>query len=202
VTLPPLDGLVHLAVASGCGGTTLGLQCVRAALESDGRAIWVSLEPPNPERFRQLLQSIPLSTLSKLHLFPCGESVFTGVEAAGKLCGTLDTRLIVIDDWTPRSGHIDPMAASAIGELVKSLPENAPEILVISSLYEDASGKDTWKVRGRAKLEELGFQTWMLTVDETGHQRRTIDNGNGQLPFLLEDNGFNSRAHSSSSSNP
>jgi hypothetical protein len=94
------------------------------------------------------------------------------------------------------------MAASAIGELVKSLPENAPEILVISSLYEDASGKDTWKVRGRAKLEELGFQTWMLTVDETGHQRRTIDNGNGQLPFLLEDNGFNPRAHSSSSSNP
>nr|AIF01067.1 hypothetical protein [uncultured marine group II/III euryarchaeote KM3_141_C05] len=110
--------------------------------------------------------------------------------------------MIVIDDWTPRSGHIDPMAASAISELVNSLPENAPDILVISSLYEDASGEGVWKVRGRRKLEESGFITWMLTVDDTGHQRRTIDTGNEQISLLLEDNGFNARTQSSSSSNP
>lgn len=202
MTLPPLAGRVHLAVASGCGGTTLALQCVRQELESGGRAIWVSPESPNPERFRQLLSSIPLSTLSKLHLFPCGETISTGIEAAGRLCGSLQTSLIVVDDWTPRSGHVDPMAASAISELVESLPEAAPNVLVISALYEDASGEETWKVRGRGQLEKLGYQTWLLTVEEGGHQRRNLDTGQEKLSLMLGDDGFIARPQSSSSTNP
>jgi len=202
VSLPPLDGLVHLAVASGCGGTTLGLQCVRRELETGGRAIWVSPESPNPERFRQLLNSIPLSTLSKLHLFPCGDAISTGVQAAGRLSNTLDTSLIVIDDWTSRSGHVDPMAASAISELVKSMPENPPNLLVISALYEDASGEETWKVRGRGKLEECGCQTWLLTVEEGGHQRRQLDTGQEKLSLIIGDSGFEASSHSSSSTKP
>jgi hypothetical protein len=94
------------------------------------------------------------------------------------------------------------MAASAISELVKALPENPPDLLVISALYEDASGKETWKVRGREKLEKWGCRTWLLTVEEGGHQRRQLDTGQEKLSLILDDGGFEKRSHSSSSTKP
>ena len=187
--LPNQSTLTHLAVAEGCGGTTMALQYTRDILLDGGRAIWICERAPDPTRFTQLFEEVNVTLLSKLHLLTCGENISNGIDDARKLSDRLLPQIIVIDDWTPRTGHADVLAIDAIEKLQKSINGKCP-ILLTSSLYADASGKNQWKVRGENKISKFGFQTWLLTIKQSGLQKRILTINEINHEFLLNDEGF------------
>ena len=52
--LRSLSGPIHLSVAGGCGGTTLGLQYARGVLSEGNHVVWICDEIPDGERFSQI----------------------------------------------------------------------------------------------------------------------------------------------------
>jgi len=192
VPLPELSPLTHLAVAEGCGGTTMAMQYARDCLIGGGRVIWVCENTPNPERFSQIFDSVEVIALSRLHLLSCGEGLSGGIDDARKLSERLTPQLVVIDDWTPRTGHADKLAINSVSQLLSSLDPKSP-ILMISSLYADASGAGEWKVRGQSALNKISATTWLLTTGHNtlgGVQKRTLKINEEEYTLLIGDDGF------------
>lgn len=189
--LPKLSPLTHLAVAEGCGGTTMAMQFARDTLLDGGRVIWVCETTPDPMRFSQLFDRVEVIALAKLHIHACGEGLAGGIDNARKLSTSLTPQLVIVDDWTPRTGQADKLAINSVAELQSELDFKCP-ILIVSALYGDASGEHEWKVRGQAALDKINATTWLLTISSVGAvQKRILKVGEDeQYQLVIDDEGF------------
>lgn len=190
VPLPELPPVTHLAVAEGCGGTSLALQYARNTLNGGGRVIWVCEKSPDPGRFSQILCDVDVVSLSKFHMMECGEAISGGVLTAGKLAERLTPQLFVVDDWTPRTGQPDRLAISAIESITKIIGSSQCNLLITSALYSDASGEEEWKTRGKKLLEKIKPSNWRLTIAEGGLQKRILRVEDEIIQLQIKDEGF------------
>ena len=192
--IPIVDTAIHLSVESGCGGTTFALQQARMVLEGDGRVVWVCFKQPDPERFSQLLGVLPPVTLARFHRLVAGELMPQGIDSACVLAESMKSiELIVVDDWTPDTGHVSAMTLASVEELAGSNYAERGGILLVSAAYSDPSGEQAGgglKARGEGRLSELGFSTWWLKTDESGGGHRTIGMGGDEIALRLESQGF------------
>lgn len=192
--IPVVDTAVHLAVESGCGGTTFAMQQARMVLEGDGRVVWVCYQQPDPGRFSQLFGGLNPATLARFHRLVTGESMPQGIDSARELADSMRSiRLIVVDDWTPDSGHVSATTLASVGALADSSFADRVGILLVSAAYSDASGERAHgglKARGENRLSAFGFSTWWLRTDESGVGRRTIKVGEQENALRLRSDGF------------
>ena len=192
--IPAVDSAVHLAVESGCGGTTFALQQARMVLEGDGRVVWVCFQQPDPDRFSQLFGVLPPATLARFHRLVAGELMSQGIDSARELADSMSSiQLIVVDDWTPETGHVSAMTLASVAALAGSDFADRGGILLVSAAYSDASGKQVdggLKARGENRLSEFGFSTWWLQTDESGVGRRRVRVGEEEIALRLETEGF------------
>ncbi len=190
VPLPELRPVTHLAVAEGCGGTSLALQYARDILNDGGRVIWVCEKSPDPGRFSQILCDVSVVSLSRFHMMECGEAISGGVLTGGKLAERLTPELFVVDDWTPRTGQPDRLAISAIESITKIIGSSPCNLLITSALYGDASGEGEWKTRGQKLLEKIKPSNWRLTIAEGGLQKRLLIVEEDIIQLQINEDGF------------
>ena len=183
--LPVIEGGVHLAVEGGCGGTTFGLQMARDVLKSDKHVVWICQEMPDGDRFGQLFSEMSPAAVSKMHLIAVGEQTEQGVQSAIALLRALNNiALIVVDDWTDKTGRPKANVQKSMLNLYReSTARNVP-LLAISSAYEDAGGSG-WKSR---KLELR--QTWFLHRHRVDSMRRELHVQETVHALILGDEGF------------
>ena len=191
--IPIVDTAVHLSVESGCGGTTFAMQQARMVLEGDGRVVWVCFEQPDPERFSQLFGVLPPVSLARFHRLVAGELMPQGIDSACVLAESMKSiQLIVVDDWTPDTGHVSAMTLASVEALAGSNYAERGGLLLISAAYSDASGGQAGsglKARGEGRLSEIGFSTWWLQNDESGVGRRIIRVGDEEISLRLKSRG-------------
>ncbi len=169
--LPELPRLTHLAVESGAGGTTLSLQYGRQVLLAGGRVIWLCSVSPHSTRFAQLFGELSPSLLAKFHLVEFGAENINAINDVITLLASLNPNLVVIDDWTPRTGQVSTITLDAIRRLDAATKRSSCSLLLVSSLYSDAGGEVEWRIRGEASIKELEPTTWRLTKKESGGYR-------------------------------
>ena len=103
--LPPITDSVHLSVAGGCGGTTLGLQYARNVLSDGNHVVWICEEMPDGDRFSQIFSELSPVAVSKFHLSAVGDNTEIGINSAIGLLEVLSNiDLVVVDDWTAKFG--------------------------------------------------------------------------------------------------
>ena len=186
--LPTITGGVHLAVEGGCGGTTVGLQMAREVLRDNKHVVWICQEMPDGDRFGQLFADISPAAVSKMHLIAVGDQTEQGVQSATALLRVLNNiALVVVDDWTDKTGRPKSSVQKSMLSLFKETTSRDVPMLAISSAYEDASGGG-WKSR---KLEL--DQTWFLHRSQLDPMRRELHTLDAKLEFVLGDEGFTPR---------
>ena len=184
--LPPLTGCVHLSVEGGCGGTTCGLQYARDVLANDKHVVWICEEIPDGDRFAQLFSELHPTAVSKLHLSAIGENTEIGINSAIDLLDALNNiQLVVIDDWTAKSGKSKSNVIKSMNKLIQKCKTNEVPMIAISSAYEDAAGNG-WKSRGNLE----GCELWFLHRNNLESMRREFHTPSGILNFTLSDEGF------------
>jgi hypothetical protein len=187
--LPTLSGCVHLSVAGGCGGTTWGLQYARESLSQGKHVVWICENIPDGERLSQIFANVSPSAVSKLHLSAVGENTEVGLKSASSLLAALkNIDLVVIDDWTAKTGKVNTDVLKAMNELIKQCASNDVNLIAISTAYEDASGSG-WKSRGNL----IGSQTWFLHRNKTDSMMRELHTEGPVQEFILTDEGFTPR---------
>jgi len=183
---PSPSGCVHLSVAAGCGGTTWGLQQARNALKEGEHVVWICEESPDVGRFSQMFTNVSPSAVSKLHLSAVGENIETGIDSAISLLKVLSNiSLVVVDDWTAKTGKTSPDLRKSMHELIEECKVNKVSLLIISSAYEDAGG-DGWKARGGLKECEI----WFLHRCEREERIRELHIDGVVNEFTITDDGF------------
>jgi|ETNmetMinimDraft_21_1059911.scaffolds.fasta_scaffold14761_4 hypothetical protein len=184
--LPPLTGCVHLSVEAGCGGTTWGLQYAREVLGNDKHVVWICEEMPDGERFSQLFSQLHPTAVSKFHLSAIGENTDIGITSAIDLLDALkNIELVVIDDWTPKSGKSKSNVTKAMINLIQKCTVNDVRMIAISAAYEDASGSG-WKSRGNLD----GCEIWFLHRNNLESMMRELHTPADKLNYTLSDEGF------------
>ena len=187
--LPVLAGCVHLSVAGGCGGTTWGLQYARDSLSQGKHVVWICDEMPDGERFSQIFVDVSPSAVSKLHLSAVGENTELGIQSASSLLEVLNNiDLVVVDDWTSKSGKSKTPVVNAMNDLIKLCATNDVAIIAISAAYEDAAGSG-WKSRGTLS----GCETWFLHRNAVNAMMRELHTEEGVQEYTLTDDGFTPR---------
>ena len=187
--LPTLSGCVHLSVAGGCGGTTWGLQYARESLSRGKHVVWICDEMPDGERFSQLFVDVSPSAVSKLHLSAIGDNTEMGIQSASSLLEVLNNiDLVVVDDWTAKSGKAKTAVVNSMNELIKQCTKNGVTLIAISAAYEDATGSG-WKQRGSL----VGCETWFLHRNNINEMMRELHTETGAQEFILDDAGFTPR---------
>ena len=183
--MDPVQGVVHLAVEAGCGGTTFGLQQARSVLGDGGHVVWVCREMPDGGRFSQLFENVSPIAVSRLHMAAVGDNIEHGVTSALGLLAHLDSiGLVVVDDWTAKTGQVPGALLSSIRSLVTACEARGTPLLLIASAYEDAAGGG-WKARGG-----LEHETWFLHPEEMSLRRLLRES---EELFTLGDEGFTPR---------
>ena len=187
--LPPISGCVHLSVSGGCGGTTFGLQHARQVLISGDHVVWICDEIPDGARFSQLYANVSPSAVSKLHLSAVGENTEIGIKSAIDLLNVLENiSLVVIDDWTSKTGRPDSDLRNSMQTLITTCIEKGVAMVAISSAYEDASGSG-WKARGGLKECEI----WFLHRGQVEAMYRELYTQGDKIEYILSDEGFTPR---------
>ncbi|MDE0708274.1 MAG: hypothetical protein OSB33_04930 [Candidatus Poseidoniales archaeon] len=187
--LPPISGCIHLSVAGGCGGTTCGLQYAREILAAGNHVVWICDKIPNGERFSQIFADVSPSAVSKLHLSAVGENTEMGIKSAiGLLEALQNIRLVVVDDWTAKTGRVSSALLKAMRSLINQCISSDVGLIAISSAYEDAGGSG-WKSRGN--LTEC--ETWFLHRSSMDSMMRELHIDDDVTQFILSDEGFTPR---------
>ncbi len=184
--LPPLSGCVHLSVEGGCGGTTWALQYARNTLEMGKHVVWICNEIPDGERFSQIFTDVTPTAISKLHLSAVGENTEHGLVSATNLLRVLNNiELVVIDDWTSKTGKVKSSLQNSMNDLIELCTMNNVSMIAISSAYEDAAGAG-WKSRGNLG----GCHEWFLHRNNIESMLRELHTPDGIQYFTISDNGF------------
>ena len=181
-----IDGCLHLSVESGCGGTTFALQVARDVLIRNAHVIWVCSEIPDGNRMSQIFMDVSPASVSKLHVAAVGENIASGISSAIGLMNSLDSLgLIVVDDWAPKTGKTPAESTSKVNELIERTGLRNVPLLLISSAYEDASGKSGWLARGSLKCN-----TWFLHNNTQALSLRDLIMNDESQHYRLTDDGF------------
>ena len=184
--LPSPSGCVHLSVEAGCGGTTWGLQQARYALTEGKHVVWICEESPDAGRFSQMFANVSPSAVSKLHLSAVGENIEMGIASAISLLKVLrNIDLVVVDDWTAKTGKPGADLRKSVQKLIDECKVNQVSLLLISSAYEDASGAG-WKARGGLK----DCENWFLHRCEREEWIRELHYNDVVDEFTITDEGF------------
>ena len=187
--LEPITGCVHLAVAGGCGGTTWGLQHARSVLGEGHHVVWICEEIPDGGRFSQLFADVSPIAVSKLHLSAVGENTDVGIKSAIDLLNALENiALVVVDDWTNKSGKPSSDLRNSMHALITTCSDKGVSLIAISSAYEDANGSG-WKARGSLK----GCETWFLHRGQIDSMLRELHVDGEVTEYMLSDEGFTPR---------
>jgi len=187
--LPPISGCIHLSVAGGCGGTTCGLQYAREILATGNHIVWICDKIPDSVRFSQIFADVSPSAVSKLHLSAVGENTEMGIKSAiGLLQALQNIKLVVVDDWTAKTGRVGSTLLKAMRNLISQCKSSDVGLLAISSAYEDAGGSG-WKSRG--DLPEC--ETWFLHRSSIDSMIRELHIDGNVTQFTLSDAGFTPR---------
>ncbi|MCH1411495.1 MAG: hypothetical protein L7U48_05380 [Candidatus Poseidoniaceae archaeon] len=161
---------VHLASESGAGATSLALHMALRALEDGKRVLWAAPEMPDPARFAQVIGGLPPTTATRFHamnLVGRMDLVTKSLlQAATSLPGV---GLVVMDDWAPATGRIPAASMDALSALAKGL-DGIP-LLATTKLGTNMDAEDGFRVRGKERLDEAGFESWRMVVDVTGVRR-------------------------------
>lgn len=183
-----VTGCVHLAVEAGCGGTTFALQQARPLLAEGKHVVWVCRDMPDGARFSQLYEDVSPVAVARFHMAAVGDNIEHGLVSAQGLLGALNSiALVVVDDWTAKTGRVPAALTSSMKELIQSCTDSDVPLLMISSAYEDASGKG-WKARGSLKSE-----TWFLHRSEGNDMLRELHRGESVETLNIGDEGFTPR---------
>ena len=187
--LPSSSGCIHLSVAGGCGGTTWGLQHARDVLEEGMHVVWLCDESPDSNRFSQMFENVSPVAVSKLHLSAVGENMSMGIDSAISLLDALSNiKLMIVDDWTPKTGRPSTDLRKSMQKLIAVCKVNQVRLLIISSAYEDAGGSG-WKARGNLKDCEI----WFLHRCEREGRVRELHMDESVNKFTITDEGFTPR---------
>ena len=92
--------------------------------------------------------------------------------------------LVVVDDWTEKTGRAKSSVKNSMLNLFKETTSRNVSLLAISSAYEDANGAG-WKSR---KLEL--DQTWFLHRSSLDPMRRELHTPEQTHHLVLGDAGF------------
>ena len=151
--------------------------------------MWICEEMPDGNRFSQLFASISPSAVSKLHLSAVGENTEVGIKSAIDLLSVLENiSLVVVDDWTSKTGKPSADLRKSMQTLISSCSEKEVAMIAISSAYEDASGSG-WKARGGLK----GCETWFLHRGQVDSMFRELHVQESMTQYVLSDEGFTLR---------
>ena len=187
--LPPVNGCIHLSVSAGCGGTTFALQHARNALKEGYHVVWICNQIPDGVRFSQIFSDISPASVSKLHLSAVGENIEIGIQSAMDLMNALNNiALIVIDDWTTKSGRPSSNLRNQMHDLVNQCTIHGMPLLAISAAYENADGGG-WKSRGSLD----GCDVWYLHRSERDSMIRELHIGDDVSEYTLHEEGFTPR---------
>ncbi|HJM66200.1 MAG TPA: hypothetical protein QF555_01480 [Candidatus Thalassarchaeaceae archaeon] len=191
--MPQPGNLLHIASEPGAGVTSLALQIIKSSLELDGRIVWIGREMPDPGRLSDILGTIPPTALSRFHAAAFGEHLARGIEQSLDLIEGLDSIThVVIDNWAGFSGRVDKELIQMMSNLIDTCDEKCT-LIVTSSMYADASGKDEWAIRG----PDIFTKTWRLLRKNANSVTRLLDIGEQVLELMPSDNGFIFTSHSS-----
>jgi hypothetical protein len=187
--LPSLSGPIHLSVAGGCGGTTLGLQYARGVLSEGNHVVWICDEIPDGERFSQIFCELPPVAVAKFHLSAVGENTTVGINSAIGLLEVLSNiGIVIVDDWTAKYGKPTSSTTKSMKNLIAICGERNVALMAISSAYEDAGGSG-WKARGNLDPCEV----WFLHRSQIDSMRRELHIGEDVSEYILSDEGFTLR---------
>jgi len=187
--LPKIPGCVHLSVEGGCGGTTLGLQYARQELSAGNHVVWICEEMPDGQRFSQIFSEVSPAVVSKFHLSAVGENTEIGIKSAIDLLEALgNISLVVVDDWTAKTGRVKKTTLKAMHELITQCTNSDVPFIAISSAYEDAAGKG-WKTRGDLR----DCENWFLHRSSMNSMMRELHLADEITEFILVDEGFTPR---------
>jgi hypothetical protein len=183
--------LIHLAVEGSVGGTSLGLHVAADTIADSGRVLWVSEEMPDNTRFSQLFNHLSLTDASRFHAMSFSSSFDKAIDAIIRALDSLPSiKLIVLDDWCPRSGQIPSLNVNQVSRISEKLLPGVL-LLLISKSTIDASGERSGSVFARAenKMRDNGFSIWTLSRPKDGPLRNL--SRDGELNELkLDKNGF------------
>ena len=194
-------GTTHLAVVSGSGGSTLGLQIARELILQDKHVFWVGSRMPDPKRFSQIFKGVPFSSSSKLHISEGSEKLEFAINSTINVVSLLNNvGAVIVDDWVPRTGKADKSTINVVKRLSSTCKEKDISLLLISSAYEkvEGSGKmidpaddEDWPYRIRAQKQSEDFvdNIWWLTLANNLNLRNLWD-GNSKIELKLDNSGF------------
>jgi hypothetical protein len=187
--LPQISGCIHLSVAGGCGGTTCGLQYAREILDAGNHVVWICDSIPDGARFSQIFSDVSPSAVSKLHLSAVGDNTEIGINSAIDLMRVLQNiKLVVIDDWTAKTGRVSSTRLKAMHKLIDQCISSDVKLIAISSAYEDAGGTG-WKSRGNL----AACETWFLHRSPVDSMMRELHINGNVTQYILSDEGFTLR---------
>ena len=167
------SNLVHLAVEGSIGGTSLGLHVAADTIGESGRVLWVGEEMPDNSRFSQLFEHLSIADASRFHGMSFSSSFDKAIDSIITAIDSLPSvKLIVLDDWCPRSGQIPAVNIEHISRLINHVSSDIL-LLLISKSTIDASGKRSGSVfaRSEKKMDGLGFSIFTLSRPKDGPMR-------------------------------
>jgi len=164
---PSLDGsAIHLAVEGSCGGTSLGVQLARQAIEGGGRVLWAAPEFPDGVRFSQIFEGMELTASSRFHAMNLGgnldQSLASLKNSAKMLPGV---NLVVLDDYCSDSGQLPSDIVKAVNKFIA----NSDWTTLLISKGGESMDSSPLIARGKNKLETDVI--WLLTRPQSDSKR-------------------------------
>ena len=180
-----LDGsTIHLAVEGGCGGTTIGIQLARQAIQDGGRVLWAAPDLPDGIRFSQIFADLNLSASSRFHGLNLGGNLDMALESLSNASNMLPgVSLIVLDDYCPDNGRMTKNVIEAVNKFTSN---TSTTVLLISKGGEAMDGSPLI-ARGRSSINH--DQVWLL-VRANANSIRTLFQGQNEVSLKLEERGF------------
>ena len=180
-----IDGSsIHLAVEGSCGGTSLGIQLARQAIDAGGRVLWASPELPDGTRFSQIFTGIDLVASSRFHAMNLVGNVDQAIESLLHTAKVLPgVSLVVLDDYCPNSGQMPSDVIKAVNGLIS----NANWTTLLISKGGESMGDMPMTARGKNKLNTDTI--WLLTRPSSD-SKRILWIGEEQVDLILKEEGF------------
>jgi len=180
-----IDGSsIHLAVEGSCGGTSLGIQLARQAIDDGGRVLWASPELPDGTRFSQIFTGIDLVASSRFHAMNLVGNVDQAIESLLHTAKVLPgVTLVVLDDYCPNSGQMPSDVIKAVNGLIS----NANWTTLLISKGGESMGDMPLTARGKNKLNTDAI--WLLTRPSSD-SKRILWIGEEQVDLILKEEGF------------
>ncbi len=96
--------------------------------------MWICDNIPDGGRFSQLFANVSPSAVSKLHLSAVGENTEVGIKSAIDLLSVMENiSLVVVDDWTAKTGRVGSDLRNSMQSLIPKCGEKDVAMMAVSS---------------------------------------------------------------------